>query len=118
MIQIINLDKENVIAARISDKVSKNDVEKIHPLIHDIIDKVMKVNFYFELVDFESYTLKGFWDDIKVDSAHISDYGKMAFVGEKNWQEWAAKATDFFTSSEVRFFELESKEDAQKWINF
>jgi hypothetical protein len=117
MLQIISSDKENVIAARITKKVSKNDVEKIHPLIHNIVDKGMKAHFYFELVDFEGYTLKGFWEDIKVDAAHISDYGKMAFVGDKDWQKWVAKATDFFTSSEVRFFELENKDDAQEWIN-
>ena len=96
MIQIINTEKDNLISAKISGEISKNDVEKIHPLIHNIIEKGKKVDFYFEMEDFEGYTLKGFWEDIKVDSAHISDYGKMAFVGEKKWQEWVAKATDFF----------------------
>jgi len=40
----------------------------------------------------------------------------MAFVGEKEWQQWAAKATDFFTSSEVKFFDLNEKEEAKRWI--
>lgn len=65
---------------------------------------------------FNSYTLKGFWEDIKTDTAHIDDYGKMAFVGDKKWEEWAAKATDFFTSSEVKFFKLKNKEAAKNWI--
>ncbi|BAO56109.1 SpoIIAA family protein [Nonlabens marinus] len=116
MIQILNSDKENVIAARITGTISKKDVEKIHPLIHNIVEKGKQVDFYFEMEDFDGYTLKGFWEDIKADAAHISDYGKMAFVGEKKWQEWTAKATDFFTSSEVRFFELENKEVATQWI--
>lgn len=116
MIQIINTEKDNLISAKISGKISKNDVEKIHPLIHNIIEKGKKVDFYFEMEDFEGYTLKGFWEDIKVDSAHISDYGKMAFVGEKKWQEWAAKATDFFTSSEVKYFKIENRTQAMVWI--
>lgn len=116
MIQIINTEKDNLISAKLSGKISKNDVEKIHPLIHKIIEKGKKVDFYFEMEDFEGYTLKGFWEDIKVDSAHISDYGKMAFVGEKNWQEWAAKATDFFTSSEVKYFKIENRTQAMVWI--
>lgn len=116
MIQIINTGKDNLISAKISGKISKNDVEKIHPLIHNIIEKGKKVNFYFEMEDFEGYTLKGFWEDIKVDSAHISDYGKMAFVGEKKWQEWVAKATDFFTSSEVKYFKIENRTQAMVWI--
>lgn len=116
MIQIINTGKDNLISAKISGKISKNDVEKIHSLIHNIIEKGKKVDFYFEMEDYEGYTLKGFWEDIKVDSAHISDYGKMAFVGEKKWQEWAAKATDFFTSSEVKYFDLKDKELAKTRI--
>lgn len=116
MIKIINTEKDNLISAKLSGKISKNDVEKIHPLIHKIIEKGKKVDFYFEMEDFEGYTLKGFWEDIKVDSAHISDYGKMAFIGEKKWQEWVAKATDFFTSSEVKYFDLKDKEQAKIWI--
>jgi len=116
MILIKKPEKDNLISATISGKISKSDVEKIHPLIHKIIEKGNKVNFYFEMKDFEGYTLKGLWEDIKVDSAHISDYGKMAFVGENKWQEWAAKITDVFTSSEVKFFRLEDKEQAKIWI--
>ncbi|MBA6316856.1 SpoIIAA family protein [Cellulophaga baltica] len=117
MIQLINSEKDNLISAKLSDKISKKDVEKIHSLIHNILENHKKVDFYFEMEDFEGYTLKGFWEDIKVDSAHISDYGKMAFVGEKKWQEWVAKATAFFTSSEVKYFDLEEKEKAMLWIN-
>ncbi|WP_178990405.1 SpoIIAA family protein [Winogradskyella schleiferi] len=116
MIQLINTDKDNLISAKISGNISKSDVEKIHPLIHNIIEQSKKVDFYFEMEDFTGYTLKGFWEDIKVDSAHISDYGKMAFVGEKKWQEFAAKVTDFFTSSEVKYFDLKDKELAKNWI--
>jgi len=116
MVQIINSEKENLIAAKISGKISKNDVEKIHPLIHNIINKGQKVDFYFEMEDFHGYDLEGLWADLKVDAAHIGDYGKMAFVGEKKWQEWSAKATNFFTSSEVKYFESEDKEQAKIWI--
>ena len=116
MIQILNSDKENLISAKLSGKISKEDVEKVHQSIHDIIKLNEKVDFYFEMDDFNGYTLKGFWEDIKTDAAHIDDYGKMAFVGDKKWQEWAAKATNFFTSSEVIFFELKNKEAAKNWI--
>jgi len=116
MIHLINTEKDNLISAEISGKISKSDVEKIHPLIHYIIKKGKKVDFYFEMEDFTGYTIKGVWEDIKVDSAHLSDYGKMAFVGEKKWQEFAAKVTDFFTSSDVKYFDIKDKERAKNWI--
>ena len=116
MLQILNLKQENLVAAKISGKLTEKDMEKIHPLIHNIIEKGHKVDFYFEMEDFEGYTLKGFWEDLKIDSAHLGDYGKMAFVGNKKWQEWAAKATDFFIKSEVKFFDISEEQQAQKRI--
>ena len=117
MLQIINLEKEHLIAAKISGKLTEKDMEKMHPLIHNIIEKGHKVDFYFGMEDFEGYTLKGFWEDLKIDSAHLGDYGKMAFVGNKKWQEWAAKATDFFIKSEVKFFDIKNKEQAMTWVS-
>ena len=117
MTQIINLEKEHLIAAKISGKLTEKDMEKMHPLIHNIIKKGHKVDFYFEMEDFEGYNLKGFWEDLKIDLAHLDDYGKMAFVGNKKWQEGTAKAADFFTNSEVKFFDISEKVQAKKWIN-
>ncbi|WP_206482245.1 SpoIIAA family protein [Nonlabens ponticola] len=117
MIQSIDTNKENLIAARLSGKLNEENLKTIHKQIHRIIDKGRKVDFYFEMEDFEGYTIKGFWEDIKTDVAHIKDYGKLAFVGNKKWQEWAAKATDFFTSSEVKYFDLKDKEQAKIWIS-
>ena len=117
MIQILNSEKDNLVSAKLSGKISKSDVEKIHQRIHSIIKTNKRVDFYFEMEDFDGYTLKGFWEDIKTDTTHISDYGKMAFVGEKKRQEWAIKATDFFTSSEPRYFEMAEKQEALIWIN-
>jgi len=116
MIQFIDTTKENLIAARLSGKLDEDNLKTIHERIHQIIDRDSKVDFYFEMDDFEGYTLKGFWEDIKTDAAHINDYGKMAFVGEKKWQEWAAKATDFFTGSDAKYFKKENKAQAMAWI--
>src|SRR5680860_907978 len=116
MLRIIELTNELLIAAKSEGKVSKEDIEKIHPLIHKILKTHNKVDFYIEMHDFHGYDLQGLLGDLKVDAPHLSDYGKMAFVGEKKWQEWAAKATDFFTGTEVRYFTLDDKETAKKWI--
>lgn len=117
MIHILKTHKDNLIAAKLEGKISKSDVEKIHPLIHKIAENEKKADFYFEMHNFHGYDLQGLLADLKVDASHLSDYGKMAFVGEKKWQEWVAKATDFFTSSEVKFFDLKDKEEALIWIN-
>lgn len=116
MIEFLDTTKENLIAVEIRGKVSKEDIQKFHPLIQHILNTNEKVDFYIELHDFEGYELGGFWEGLKIDSSHISDYGDMAIVGGKKWHEWAAEATDFFTNSEVKHFDLEERESAKKWI--
>nr|WP_143083612.1 STAS/SEC14 domain-containing protein [Salegentibacter agarivorans] len=37
-------------------------------------------------------------------------------MGEKEWQQWAAGATEFFASSQVRYFDLTEKEETKRWI--
>lgn len=117
MIHLLNSKKDNLISAKLSGKISKSDVEKAHSRIHEILKNYDKVHFYFEMEDLEGYTIKGFWEDIKTDASHLSDYGKMAFVGNNRWQEWVAKATDLFTSSDVKYFDLKDSEKAKQWIN-
>lgn len=116
MIQILETRTNNLIALKLEGEISKNDVEKIHPLLHEITEKGEKANFYFEMHDFHGYNLQGLWADLKVDASHLADYGKMAIVGEKKWQEWASKLTDFFTNSEVKYFDLAQKKEAMEWI--
>ncbi|MCX2838434.1 STAS/SEC14 domain-containing protein [Salinimicrobium sp. CDJ15-81-2] len=116
MINLLNSDRDNLIAVEVSGKVSKEEVENLHPLIDKIIAKNNKVDFYFELHDFYGYDLEGLWADLKIDAAHISDYGNMAIVGDKIWQEKTTKVLNFFSGSQIKYFDLNEKDTAKAWI--
>ena len=47
MLQITDIKRDNVIATIASGKLQQQDIEKIHPLIHIILDRGMKVRWYF-----------------------------------------------------------------------
>ena len=53
MLQIIEISGDNIIATRASGNLTEKDIEKIHPLIHSILDKDLKVRWYFEMENFE-----------------------------------------------------------------
>ena len=116
MIHVLNTENKKLIALEITDKIKKEDVERIHTLIYETLNNTKKVDSYFELKNFKGYEFGGLWADLWVDTAQFSDYGKMAFVGERKWHEWAAKATDIFSESEVKYFELDEKKSAKEWI--
>ena len=52
MLQITDIKSETVVATIASGKLSQHDLEKIHPLIHSILEKGLKVRWYFEMNDF------------------------------------------------------------------
>lgn len=116
MIENLNSNKNNIIAIQINGEIVKEEVEKLHERIHEITEKDNKVDFYVELNEFHGYSLDALWEGLKMDAAHINDYRNIAIVGEKRWHEWAAKATELFAGSEVKYFDLNDKEAAKNWI--
>jgi len=116
MLRIIELTNKNTIATKASGKLRKEDIEKINPLIHAILDKGMKVRWYFEMDNFTGWDLPGLWEDLKMDTAHAKDYEKIAMVGDKKWQEWIAQFMKPFTNADIRYFDLKDKETAKQWI--
>ena len=116
MLQIIELTGGNIITTKASGKLKKEDMEKIHPLIHAILDKGMKVRWYFEMEDFTGWDLPGFWEDLKIDTTHAQDYEKIVMVGGKKWQDWITQFMKPFTNAEVKYYDLEDRETAKKWI--
>ncbi|SDR69607.1 SpoIIAA-like [Gillisia sp. Hel1_33_143] len=116
MLQILELTKNNIIATRAEGKLTDMDIEKIHPLIHAILDRKMKVRWYFEMENFTGWNLPGLWEDLKMDTAHANDYEKIAMVGEKKWQDWITQFMKPFTNAEIKYFNMDQKEEAKSWI--
>ncbi|WP_445955186.1 SpoIIAA family protein [Yeosuana sp.] len=116
MLQIIDIKQDNVVATIASGKLQQQEIEKVHPIIHTILDKGLKIRWYIEMNNFEGWSIKGLWEDFKMDVAHEKDYERIAMVGEKKWQEWAIQFMEPFTNANIKYFEVSQKEDAKKWI--
>lgn len=116
MLQIIDIKRDNVIATIATGKLEQQDIEKVHPIIHSILDKGLKVRWYFEMNNFEGWTIKGLWEDFKMDAAHEKDYERIAMVGDKKWQKRATQFMMPFTNADIKYFNINQKEKAKIWI--
>jgi len=116
MLQIIDIKRDNVIATIATGKLQQQDIEKVHPIIHSILNKGLKVRWYFEMNNFEGWTIKGLWEDFKMDVAHEKDYERIAMVGDRKWQEWATQFMKPFTNADIKYFNINQKEEAKIWI--
>lgn len=117
MLQVLGFTKDNLIATKAEGNLSEKDIQKIHPLIHNIISKGEKVRWYFEMGKFTGYELQAFWEDAKMDLSHASDYEKIAMVGEQKWQDWITQFMKPFTQADIQYFNLSNKYKAQVWIS-
>ena len=67
--------------------------------------------------DFSGWDLGGMWCDLKFDVGHKDRFGRIAIVGDKKWEEWGTKlSAPFFPSTEMRFFTLERRHEAEHWV--
>ncbi|MBP8113726.1 MAG: STAS/SEC14 domain-containing protein [Chitinophagaceae bacterium] len=123
MLQVLSFTQKNIIATKANDLLGINDYEKIHPLIHNIINTGKKVRWYFEMDDCLISNAAGFWEDgiievnyVNLKFTHSDDIEKIAIVGVKKWEEWMRSVMKPFAKARVKYFDLADKEQAKEWI--
>ena len=98
-------------------KLTHEDYETITPLIDSALGAVedAKVKALIDGTELEGWTLRAAWDDFRIGLKHGNEFEKIAILGNKNWQEMAAKIGTWFISGEVKYFE--NINDALIWLH-
>lgn len=52
MFQILEYTENNIIATKAEKLLTTRDYEKIHPIIHNILNSGQKVRWYFEFIHY------------------------------------------------------------------
>ena len=116
MITINDQNNSHIIETVAEGKLSEQDYEKLIPILENKIKKFGKISWYFEVNNFDGWTVKAIWKDAKFDIKHRNDFEKIAIVGNKKWHEWMADILKPFTDADVKYFDSENKEAAKQWI--
>lgn len=116
MINIRHEPGTNILLTTAIGKLEQADYDRMLPEAKKIIDQYGKVRWYFEMADFDGWTLGTAWRDLKFDVKHLDDFEKIAIVGQKSWMDFAAKVMEPFVSADVKHFTLEDQAEAHEWI--
>ncbi|WP_020534811.1 STAS/SEC14 domain-containing protein [Lewinella cohaerens] len=116
MIKIQQNPNSNILYTIAIKKLNQADYERLLPKVENLIQQYGKVRWYFEMEDFDGWTLEALWSDIKFDFKHRNDFEKIVTVGRKDWMDWMTQLMKPFTNAEIRFFELEEQAAAREWI--
>lgn len=119
MTEVLSGFPPTVAAFKVTDKVTKDDYEKIIiPLVDKIAKEFKKVNFLLQLdTDMSNYSIGAWVDDILLGIKHIAHWHRVAIVSH---HDIVKKITDVFghlVPGEYRGFRMEDMSEATKWVS-
>jgi len=100
----------------ITGKLEHEDYVLMVPMLENAIAGIQKpkIEVLVDATDFEGWALEAAWDDLKFGMKHKDEFTKIAFVGNKKWEEYGIKVSNWFMSGEMRYFE--DINAAKEWI--
>ncbi|UZH54899.1 STAS/SEC14 domain-containing protein [Salinimicrobium tongyeongense] len=108
--------EQNVIYTVAEEKLTNEDYDRLIPLLQEKVRSFGAIRWYFEMNEFEGWSLGAIWRDIKFDFKNAENMERIAMVGNKEWEKELTQLMKPFTKARVKFFELTEKDEAKNWI--
>lgn len=108
--------EHNIVYTVAEGKLTDEDYNRIIPLLQERLETYGKIRWYFEMQDFEGWSLSALWKDFKFSINNSEKLEMIAMVGDKKWEKELTQLMKPFTEAEVKFFEIEDRENAKIWI--
>lgn len=115
-IDLIRIGDRVFVEFTLRGKLTHEDYKTFVPFVESAIGGLPPKSLYI-LVDmrkFEGWTPRAAWDDFRFGLEIRKDVAKMAIVGDRKWEELAAKMTDWMIAGDAKFFN--SIEEARRWL--
>ncbi|MCU7959560.1 MAG: STAS/SEC14 domain-containing protein [gamma proteobacterium symbiont of Bathyaustriella thionipta] len=101
----------------VAGKLTHADYELFVPMLEEAINQVKQpqIKVLVDALEFEGWEMRAAWDDFKLGLQHGRQFSKIALLGNKPWEKFAAKLAHWFIGGEARYFE--NTEEAISWLN-
>ncbi|MFT4585885.1 MAG: hypothetical protein ACI915_002002 [Gammaproteobacteria bacterium] len=116
-IGIKRIDNEFFLSLKATGKLTHEDYGIITPMIESALQGVTepKIKVFVDGSELDGWEPRAAWDDFKLGLKHGSEFEKIAILGNKRWQELAAKIASWFVAGEAKYFDDEQQ--AIAWLN-
>ena len=116
MLELLPESAGNVVAIKATGRLTDADYKEFLPRLEEIMARAGRVRLLADLQDLEGWDLRAAWDDFAFGVKHWNDFDRIALVGDKKWEEIAARMADRLMKAEVRIFGPSEKGAAWDWI--
>ncbi|MBD1577483.1 STAS/SEC14 domain-containing protein [Vibrio sp. S11_S32] len=115
--QIEHIGELPIVVLKAVGKLTHEDYQAMTPIFEAALQQLSphKIKVLVDISDLEGWDMHAAWDDLKLGIKHGADFEKIAILGDKHWQEWAAKVGGWFMSGEIKSFEY--KDAALLWLH-
>jgi hypothetical protein len=114
---ITHIADEFFLKLTIKGRLTHHDYERMIPMIENALVgiKEPKIKVLVDAREFDGWELRAAWDDLKFGLKHNKEFTKLAFVGDKSWEAYGIKISNWFMSGEMQYFE--NIDEATAWLN-
>lgn len=116
-IQLTEVPAGTIVRLIFKDTLKKEDYEHFVPMVEKIMESRDKIRMLIELRDFKGWSAGAMWEDTKFGLSHFNDIGRLAIVGDKQWEKTMAAFIKPFTTATVKYFDLGAIDAANAWIS-
>lgn len=108
--------EHNLIYTVAEGKLTDEDYDRLIPLLEEKIRTYGKIRWYFEMQEFEGWSLSAMWRDLKFDFRNKENLERIAMVGDKAWEKQLTQLMKPFTGATIKYFDISEKDEAKNWI--
>ena len=97
-------------------EVSLRQWRELEPELERLFNEFDKVNVVVVMKPFSGYGIREMLADTRFVIRHWRHIGRVAVVGDRKWEEIAARLDNLFGNWEERFFHMDELEQAWAWV--
>jgi hypothetical protein len=116
MITALQAPSGDALGFKISGKLHDEDYKTLVPMVDQAIAEHGKTRILAQFHDFQGWDAHALWDDIKFATTHCTKIGRVALVGEKQWEKHMATVCKPFTMAKIKYFDAAEIDAAWKWL--
>lgn len=112
----IETEDAGIVVVKVSGRLSKVDYDRFVPEFERIAGARGPLRLLIELDEFRGWDIAALWEELKFDTRHQDDLGRVAIVGDKTWQEWGTLLSKPFFKAQMRYFDRDEAVDPRSWL--
>jgi hypothetical protein len=116
MFEILPESRGRRIYVRAEGRLTDADYKALLPELEAAIRDHGPIRLHVDMTAFEGWSPRAAWDDLVFGLKHWNDFERLALIGDKRWEDIAAKAVDALTKGEARRFPATERAAARAWI--